>query len=178
VPAGGGGGDVEPPPEHVDGLVTARATSAQLAAQLRTSRATFQSVHASGVRDNAHAAQNIIDTADGRAATRSSYDADGARGLPKAPGGVVELRPSMLKGLLAIATTTSVRVSELAGGQHNANSVHYAGIAFDIDQINGAVPTTKNAEPLLSSCRASGASLAQVERPGLSGAHLHCEWRS
>ena len=157
------------------------STAPQLAGQLLTSRATFQTVHASGIADNANARQNIVDTANGSAAARSNYDADGAGGLPTAPGGVVALRPSMLQGLLTIAQSTTVRVSEVSGGQHHANSKHYAGAAFDIDLINGKTPnlttgSNANATPLLNSCRSSGASLVQVENLGQPGTHVHCEW--
>jgi hypothetical protein len=161
-------------------MVSMASTSAELAQQLRGSRIVFATVHASGIRDNANANQNIIDASNGLAAARSSYDADGRRGYPPAPGGTVELQPTMLQGLLNIANSpsisaTSIQVSELAGGQHSTrNSYHYRGLAFDINRINGARLNSTTAGPLVGSCRGSGASLAQFENNN----HVHCQWAS
>ena len=85
--------------------------------------------HVSGVVDEANAHQNMEDAADGHAAHRSSYGG--------APGGTVSLNLSMLRGMLGLAERYSFAVSELCGGSHNPNSRHYAGVAFDVNEING-----------------------------------------
>jgi len=106
-------------------------------------------VHVSGVRDNANARQNIVDTANGLQAARSNYQG--------APGGRVSLDPRMLAALRQIGAEGSLRVSEIAGGSHSTGSRHYAGRAFDIDQYGGRSTTT-----IVNRCRQLGASLAQL----------------
>ncbi|WP_433719009.1 hypothetical protein ACQP2Y_31655 [Actinoplanes sp. CA-051413] len=120
---------------------------------------TLQTVHVSGVADNAHARQNIVDTANGLQAARSNYGG--------APGGRVSLDPRMLTALRQIGAEGALRVSEIAGGSHSTGSRHYAGRAFDLDQYGGRSTTT-----IVNRCRQLGATLAQFE----SGNHVHCEW--
>jgi hypothetical protein len=105
-------------------------TAATLAKQIQQSpKILLARAHASGVQDNATAFDNINDTVDGRSAHRSSYG--------NAPGGVVNLDPHMLKGMLALAESFDFSVSEFCGGSHNPNSRHYAGCTADITSING-----------------------------------------
>ena len=126
--------------------------------------------HASGNQDNATAFDNIKDTAEGRAAHRSSYG--------NAPGGVVNLDPRMLRGMLDLAESFSFSVSEFCGGSHNTNSRHYAGCTADINTINGQHVGAGNpsAASFQQHCRELGAT--EVLGPGDAGhsTHIHAGW--
>ncbi|AGL15579.1 peptidoglycan binding domain-containing protein [Actinoplanes sp. N902-109] len=135
---------------------------------LNNSRITLAVAHASGISDSAYARSNIVSTAGGGAAVRSSYDADGSGGYPAAPGGTVLLSTAMLSGLRQLGVEGAMRVSEIAGGQHTGNSQHYYGRAFDLDQYGGRAKSA-----LISRCQQLGANLAQDE-----GTHVHCQWPS
>jgi hypothetical protein len=131
---------------------------------------TLANSHVSGVVDGATARQNIDDTAAGGFAERSSYG--------NAPGGSVQLDTSLLDGLNALANLYSFRVSEIAGGSHSQNSRHYAGVAADIDEING-VPVSSTHPDLaafLDDARDLGAT--EVLGPGDPGhaTHVHIAW--
>ena len=141
-------------------------SSAQVASQiLAKNNIALARVHPSSVQDNATAYQNIVDTAAGRQASRSSYGT--------APGGTVALRVTMLNALLNIGGTWSVRVSEVAGGSHlTSGSYHYKGLAFDLDRISGNAVTSASAQPVVSRCQSLGASYALFE----SNNHVHCQW--
>ncbi|MEQ3551763.1 hypothetical protein WIS52_14915 [Pseudonocardia nematodicida] len=119
----------------------------------------LQTVHVSGVRDNATARQNVVDTAEGRQAARSAYGG--------APGGSVALDTRMLSALQQIGSEGGLRVSEIAGGSHSAGSKHYDGRAFDLDQYGGRSTTT-----IVNRCKQLGASYAAFE----NGNHVHCQW--
>jgi hypothetical protein len=140
--------------------VTDDQTKRNLASSiLGTASIKLQTVHVSGVRDNANARQNIVDTADGRPAARSSYDG--------APGGTVVLSNRMLNGLLSIGRQQTIRVSEIAGGKHSGpSSQHYQGTAVDIDQASAGFSA------VMSQCRKFGATFVQNE-----STHVHCDWR-
>ena len=126
--------------------------------------------HVSGVVDEANAYQNIEDIAADQAAHRSSYGG--------APGGTVALSLSMLNGLLGLAEHYSFAVSELCGGSHNPNSRHYAGLAFDINEINGKPVGADHPdlEAFKALCRKLGAT--EVLGPGqpYHATHVHAGW--
>jgi zinc D-Ala-D-Ala carboxypeptidase len=96
----------------------------------------------------------------------------------------------MLQALLEITQGRRVRVSEIAGASHSANSLHYQGTAFDIDLISGVsgpgnTISHQLADPLVSICKAQGAREAWLETaagtPASSsgnGNHVHCGWSS
>jgi hypothetical protein len=136
---------------------------------------TLATTHASGVVDNANAAQNIADTANGLPAQRSSY-IDGSN---TGPGGSVALDPNMLQGMLNLANAGfTFTVSEIAGGVHSPNSRHYAGVAFDVNVLNGAAVNASNAS--VASFKTSGAAQGATEilGPGDPGhdTHVHLGW--
>ena len=125
----------------------------------------------SGRYDGASAFDNINQAAAGYAAKRSSYGT--------APGGYVWLDWRMLRGLRDLAERGyTFRVTALAGASHNSNSHHYAGLAFDIDKINGQKvgygnPYWRN---FLKRCRDLGAT--ETLGPGDPGhsTHIHVAW--
>jgi len=76
--------------------------------------------------------------------------------------------------MLNRAQSASFRVSEIAGGSHSApHSRHYAGVAFEVDIINGhgvgALGSDEKA--FMQGCRTDGATEVLFE-----GNHLHCGW--
>jgi hypothetical protein len=152
-PAGGGG------------------TRAQLAATIRDSaRISLWTRHDSGMIDSAYARTNIVDTANGGQARRSSYG--------NAPGGSVWLDTRLLSGMIALSQSWSYSVSEIAGGSHSTTSRHYAGVAVDVASINGQTVSAShpNQSAFRARCRELGAT--EVLGPGDSGhsTHIHCAW--
>lgn len=127
--------------------------------------------HSSSNDDNATARQNILDTADGNPAARSNYD--------NAPGGTVMLDASLLDGILRISEEYTIHISELAGGSHSANSRHYAGVAVDINYVDGNKVSTL-AAGVVSDFKQLAANLGATEvlGPGDAGhsTHFHLAW--
>lgn len=126
----------------------------------------------SGRVDGASSYHNIASTARGYSAKRSNYGT--------APGGYVKLRNQMLKTMLYLADTKgySYRITSIAGGSHSRNSKHYAGIAFDIDMINGRKVGYGNSHcrAFMRASRAKGAT--EVLGPGdrAHNTHIHIAW--
>jgi zinc D-Ala-D-Ala carboxypeptidase len=148
-------------------VAVAAATAQDLANQiLGNPRITLATVHVSRVVDGADAHSNIVDTSHGGQARRSHYGT--------APGGTVGLDPRMLQGMLDGAQSASFRVSEIAGGSHRTpQSRHYAGVAFDVDILNGhPVRVQGNDEKaFMQGCTNDGATQVLFE-----GNHIHCGW--
>lgn len=153
-----------------------------LAQQLLMTGVQLQTVHSdkrgNNPKDFADPTSEMNDTRDGNPARRSNYG--------NAPGGTVMLDTRMLAGLVHIAKTHRVRVSEIAGGSHSVGSKHYAGVAFDLDLVDGtggqgnALPWS-TAGSVVAMCRQDGASYAILETTsGASsttyGNHVHCQW--
>jgi len=174
-PAGGGEevwSELEPPAGFalapaaaVAGTAAALALSILESDQIELARA-----HSSGVHDHATAHETIVDTAAGRAASRSSYGT--------APGGTVNLDPALLQGLLALAEDYTFSVSELCGGSHNANSRHYAGCAGDINTINGRPISASHPDVVAFQQRCRDLGATEVLGPGKPGhaTHVHAGW--
>ncbi len=120
--------------------------------------------------DGADAHSNIFDTSRGKSARRSGYD--------NAPGGSINLDTRMLDGMLKMAKTYDMRVTSIAGGSHSVSSLHYSGVAFDVDEINGVHVTASNPyyRAFMQKCRSLGAR--EVLGPGDAGhdTHVHCAW--
>jgi len=137
---------------------------------LSNANITLATAHVSGVSDNATARQNIEDTSNGRAASRSSYG--------NAPGGSVKLDIRLLTGILKLAETYSFSISELAGGSHSKTSRHYAGVTVDVNVINGqrVSATHPDVANFKRDCRSLGAT--EVLGPGdpNHATHIHCAW--
>jgi peptidoglycan hydrolase-like protein with peptidoglycan-binding domain len=147
---------------------TSRASLAR--AIINNSRISLATVHSSGVSDNANARQNMLDTANGGAAHRSTYGT--------APGGTVFLSTAMLKGMTTLSQSWSFGVSEICGGSHSSNSRHYAGVAFDVSTINGSHVSASHPsqQAFRNKCSALGAT--EVLGPGDAGhsTHIHAGW--
>ncbi len=90
----------------------------------------------------------------------------------------MSLDTRMLDGMLRLANTYDIEVTSIAGGSHSSTSRHYAGVAFDVDEINGVHVTSSNPyyRALMQKCRDLGAT--EVLGPGDSGhdTHVHCAW--
>lgn len=165
-PGGSGAPSVTPPPAST-------ASRVKLAQQiLNHPQITLwpHSPTSSSSTDGADALSNIRDTAAGRAAKRSNYE--------NAPGGSVYLDTRMLDGLLRLANQYRLQITSIAGGSHSSTSRHYAGIAFDVDVINGVHVTASNPyyQALMQLSRTLGAT--EVLGPGYPGhdTHVHCAW--
>ena len=146
-------------------------TRAHAAAQIRnSSRISLLTFHVSGVRDAATARQNIVDTANGGRARRSSYGT--------APGGSVWLDLRMLRGMIDLSQRWTFRVTEIAGGSHSAGSRHYAGVAIDVDMIGGRAVNSGNPYYRAFMARARALGATEVLGPGDSGhsTHVHVAW--
>lgn len=134
----------EPPEEPAAPL----KTCVDMAKEILKDPISLATTHSSGKSDNANARQNIIDTAAGQRAARSTYaDPPTAK---KAPGGTVNLDPRLLDAILRLGDkykphgTPALLVSEIAGGCHSATSRHYSGKAVDISRINDVKVSTSN----------------------------------
>lgn len=126
--------------------------------------------HSSGIGDDATASDNIQDVVEGNDVDRSAYG--------NAPGGDVALSDEVLTALATLGGEFSFKVSELAGGSHSRGSRHYAGVAIDVSQIDGAVANSRNrsVRPFMDRCEALGAT--EVLGPGDDGhdTHVHAAW--
>jgi hypothetical protein len=152
-------------------LEAAWGSAASLAQQILTnSRISLATAHASGIPDQATARQNIVDTAAGRPAHRSSYQ--------NAPGGTIPLDVRMLGGVVTLGREFTLGVSEFCGGSHSSTSRHYAGVTADFNIVNGqhVRPGHPDVPTLMARCRALGAT--EVLGPGFPGHdnHVHAAW--
>lgn len=125
----------------------------------------------SGRYDGASARDNIEQAARGQVARRSSYGT--------APGGHVKLDPQMLRAIKTLAKEGyRFRVTSLAGASHSSKSRHYAGLAFDVDHLNGAKIGYSHPDwhRFLARCRELGAT--ETLGPGDAGhsRHIHAAW--
>jgi zinc D-Ala-D-Ala carboxypeptidase len=121
--------------------------------------------------DGASSWDNIVATSGGGNARRSWYG--------NAPGGYTKLDPRMLRAMKILAKQGyQFRVTSIAGGSHSRGSRHYAGLAFDVDQINGIKVGYGNPywREFLKRCRELGAT--ETLGPGDSGhsRHVHAAW--
>ena len=138
---------------------------------LQSPKISLMTSHVSGKYDDATAYKNIQQAAWGGSSRRSSYG--------RAPGGWVHLDTRMLRAMEQLTREGfSFRVTEVAGGSHSSGSRHYAGIAFDVDKINGVKVGWANPfhRRFMRRCREMGAT--EVLGPGDRGhrTHLHLAW--
>ncbi len=123
--------------------------------------------------DGADPLSNIRDAAAGRAAKTSCYG--------NAPCTTVTLSPRLLAGMAQLRTRYGYRffVTSIAGATHSSNSLHYAGRAFDLDEINGVqvVGDSTLNRRFMAACSALGA--IEVLGPSNDSGHqdhIHCGW--
>lgn len=106
--------------------------------------------------DGADAQSNVIAAANLQFAKRSGLTED-------LPGGEIALSADMLKGILAIAETHTIRVIHIAGGDHPSFSAHHDGLAFAIDAIDGSliadITDTDLITGVMGNCYLAGALL-------------------
>lgn len=125
----------------------------------------------SGRRDGASSWDNIYGASRGYAAKRSSYG--------RAPGGYVRLKASMLRGMLRYAEAGyRFRVTSIAGGSHSRRSRHYAGVAFDVDKINGVRVRHRGCPHWRFRKTARRYGATEIKGPGNRGhtGHVHVAW--
>jgi hypothetical protein len=144
-----------------------------LAVDIRdNNRIYLSTTHPSGVVDNANARQNVLDTANGGQAKRSSYGT--------APGGSTWLDPRLLSCMSRLEEVYgySYSVSEIAGASHSSGSYHYYGTAFDVYVINGSGVSSGN--PYWQSYNQRCRDMGSIESlgPGYPGhdTHVHNAW--
>ena len=160
--------EAEPP---IASLMAAPTSAAGLASRiLDTAAITLATVHASGKLDDATARQNIIDMAQGRPAHRSSYNT--------APGGTVFLSAALLQGMVELAKTFRFNVSEFCGGEHSAHSLHYAGVAGDVNQIDGVQVSASHPRQIEFRQRCAALGATEIKGPGDANhnTHVHAAW--
>ena len=128
------------PSEDVEGDVNSPDLRIRYASIILTkSNITLAKKHPSGVVDNAFAYNNIVDTSEGKPASRSNY--------VNAPGGTVYLDIDLLKCLLDLEEHFGkITVSEIAGASHSKNSLHYKGVAMDVTYVGTSVSVQKGKE--------------------------------
>ena len=124
--------------------------------------------------DGADALRNIEFSLEGHEALRSCYQ--------EAPCGSVLLDDKMLSGMQALNDEFGFQffVTSIAGGSHGNESSHYAGRAFDVDEIDGIRingPSAKT-EAFMRACTSLGA--VEVRGPSMDSDghryHVHCSF--
>ena len=140
-----------------------------------SSSITLNTSHPSGISDPASTArQNIVDTADCKAAKTSAYSDVGVTS--------VWLHTGMLNCMKSLVTTYgyTYRVTEIAGGDHSSTSYHYRGTAFDVSVINGVGVSSSN--PYWQTFNQRCVNMGSIESlgPGDAGhdTHVHNAWPS
>ncbi len=142
----------------------------QLLEREKSGRLELLTQHPSGVKDGADPRSNVVDTAAGRPARRSSYG--------NAPGGSVNLSIDMLRGVNSLTREFSFAITSLAGASHSPNSNHYRGTALDVDTINGQRVSINHPQFRYFMKRAQELGAVEVYGPGDSGhnSHVHLSW--
>ncbi len=136
-----------------------------------TPKITWLRRQVSGRVDGASAWDNIQATAAGGSVRRSYYG--------NAPGGRVMLDPRMLRAMKILANEGyTFRVTSIAGGSHSRTSRHYAGIAFDVDMINGRKVGHSNPywRRFIRRCRELGATETLGPGDKAHSTHTHAAW--
>ncbi|MBA4411611.1 MAG: hypothetical protein C0397_19610 [Odoribacter sp.] len=135
---------------------------------------TPSTVHVSGVSDNANAAQNLTDAANGQLVHTSCYG--------NAPCTTVSLKITLLSGVETLAQSFTLSISEIAGGSHSANSSHYSGMAIDVNMVNNQYVSQMSEQAVNAFRNAAFAAGASVvygpyhDPYGGHSNHFHIQW--
>lgn len=161
--SGGLGGLTAP---NVTGASGRVATANDILGLHEAGRIGLRADQVSGVKDNASSLHSITQAAAGLPSQTSAY------GHAKGP---TNLDGRMLDAMKSLADKYSFDVSSIAGGKHSPNSRHYAGLAFDVNTINGK-PVNANhpdVKSFMADAKALGAT--EVLGPGAKGhsGHVH-----
>lgn len=93
-------------------------------------------------------------------------------------GGDAEISAELMRGILRLAVSYRFHITEIAGGPHSNRPSHYAGLAMDIDSINGrdVSPRNRFVKGFMQMARKLGA--VEVFGPGYAGfnGHVHVAW--
>jgi GH25 family lysozyme M1 (1,4-beta-N-acetylmuramidase) len=122
--------------------------------------------------DGADPLSNIDDTAEGGAALTSCYGT--------APCDSVLLSINLLEAMRDLREVYGYQyfVTSIAGASHSANSLHYAGRAVDVDEINGVRVNghTAATQAFMNACWSLGAVevFGPSNDPADHGDHIHC----
>lgn len=127
-----------------------------------------------GRLDGASPLDNVLDAAAGLASRRSCHGG--------APCGTVLLDPALLGALNALVEERGFRffVTSIAGAAHSPGSLHYAGRAVDVDEVNGVriYGNSPQATAFMNACWSLGA--VEVFGPSNDPVghfdHIHCAW--
>ncbi|XP_061182794.1 uncharacterized protein LOC133191114 [Saccostrea echinata] len=130
-----------------------------------TQKIKLLTINPSGVDDGADAYHNIQDACNGKPSKRSNYTCSEG----KSPGGVVCLKPSILRYIydLGASTKYNFQVNAIAGACHSTTSKHYLGEAVDLELDKGSTRKAQE-KSFMDACEAYG---------GWShgGTHVHCQ---
>lgn len=121
--------------------------------------------------DGADASRNIELSLAGRGALRSCYQ--------DAPCGRIQLEEDMLVALRALHEEFGFQffVTSIAGGSHGVTSAHYAGRAFDVDEINGVRidGPSEQTDAFMDACLSLGATEVRGPAIGSDAHRFHIE---
>ncbi|XP_062612493.1 uncharacterized protein LOC134274253 [Saccostrea cucullata] len=122
--------------------------------------------------DGANALQNIQDACQGRPARRSSYSCKISGKTHVAPGGTICLDELILQYVIDLQSTAyKPQINSLAGSCHTSTSLHYSGMAVDLqlNKIAGTDKRDKNQEEAYT----KACKTANGWHHG--GTHVHCQ---
>nr|XP_022343816.1 uncharacterized protein LOC111136926 [Crassostrea virginica] len=125
-----------------------------------------------GSGDGADSLSNIKDTCDGRPAKRSNYSCIIKKEEHTAPGDTVCLDELILQYVLDLLNTSStytLQINALAGSCHSNASLHYSGMAVDL-QLNwsGTSRDPNQTKAYQDACTEAGGWKH-------NGTHVHCQ---
>jgi RHS repeat-associated protein len=148
--------------------ITRKAKSNTAEKIKQTGNVEFATEHQSGIKDNANAQANINDAANGDKMSTSEY------AHPK--GAKVALNDNAANAFLSLAEKYKMSVSEIAGGKHGENSLHYQGKAYDVTHVNGNYMNKESdiSKEFVDAARAVGFTVnIEYEKN-----HIHLQWGS
>lgn len=150
---------------------------------LKTGKVTFALVHCCAPEgysqnDESNPDDNIDDASHELQAQTSPYVYEDKEKYPNVSQ-LIDLDINMLKGMLNLTKKYTFSISEITGGGHSSNSRHYAGIAFDINYINGVYVNDKNTYLTEFRIEAKKYGATEILGPGDDNnhkTHIHLGW--